>query len=131
MYLSLAGEKLTVFGNADQLAHSVYQFLKLVAEELTPPGQAEVRTELTESLATMLIKIRCPGEGSHAAGRMLQRIFTQNRTSQRLTVLVAGETIRYHGGNFGIACGDDNAPSLYIELPVMKEPTRESTPAGS
>jgi len=131
MYLSLAGEKLTVFGNSDQLAHSVYQFLKLVAEELTPPGQAEVRTELTDNRAMILIKIRCPDDGSHSAGRTLQRIFLQNRTSQRLTVLVAGETIRYHGGNFGIACGDDSAPSLYIELPIIKEQPRESAHTDS
>jgi len=122
MHLSLAGEALTVFGNGDQLAHSVYQFLKLVAEELTPPAHAEVRTERNENRATMLIKIQCPDDGSHPAARTLQRIFTQNRTSQRLTILVAGETIKYHGGNFGIASGDDKAPSLYIELPLMKEP---------
>ena len=127
MFLSRASEPLTVFGNSDQLSHAVYQFLKLVAEELTPPGEAEVRTELRDGQALMLIKIRRPDHEREQVRRTLERIITQNRSSQRLTILVAGETIRYHGGNFGIACGDDSLPSLYIELPVMKE--RPSEPA--
>ncbi len=125
MFLSLAGPPLKVFGNYDQLSHAVYQFLKFVVEDLIPPGDAEVRTEFRDDLAVMLIKIRCGEHERDKVRKTLRRIFSQNRTSQHLTILVAGETIRYHGGNLGIACGDDTLPSLYIELPTMKEPQSE------
>lgn len=122
MSLSQAGSPLKVFGNYDQLSHAVYQFLKFVAEDLIPPGDAEVRTELQDNLAVMLVKIRCPDDERNRVRKTLQRIFSQNRTSQRLSILVAGETVRYHGGNLGIAGGDNTLPTLYIELPIMKEP---------
>ena len=125
MFLSLAGPPLMVFGNYDQLSHAVYQFLKFVAEDLIQLGDAEVRTELKDDVAVMLVKIRCPEHDRDKVRKTLQRIFSQNRTSQRLTILVAGETVRYHGGNLGIACGEGSLPSLYIELPIMKEPQGE------
>lgn len=131
MFLSLAGPPLMVFGNYDQLSHAVYQFLKFVAEDLIPPGDAEVRMELKDDLAVMLVKIRCPDHESNKVRKTLQRIFSQNRTSQRLAILVAGETVRYHGGNLGVACGDDTMPSLYIELPTMKEPQGEGAHTSS
>ncbi|MDH3891278.1 MAG: GAF domain-containing protein [candidate division Zixibacteria bacterium] len=130
MYLSLAGTPLRVFGNYDQLSHAVYQFLKFVAEDLVQLGDAEVRTESKDDLAVMLVKIRCPEDQRDKVRKSLQQIFTQNRTSQRLTILVAGETVRYHGGNLGIACGADIPPSLYIELPTMKEPESETAHTG-
>ena len=108
----------------------MYQFLKFVAEDLVQLGDAEVRTESKDDLAVMLVKIRCPEDQRDKVRKSLQQIFTQNRTSQRLTILVAGETVRYHGGNLGIACGADIPPSLYIELPTMKEPESETAHTG-
>ncbi|MCK4302050.1 MAG: hypothetical protein KAW91_04720, partial [candidate division Zixibacteria bacterium] len=127
MVLSLASEKLSVFGNGDQLSHAVYQFLKLVAEDLIPPGSAEVRTESRNGRAVLWIKINCPEETRDRITGLLQRILKDNRTSQRLTILVAGETIRYHGGDFGLAIGDDSIPSFFVELPLAKESGNEST----
>jgi len=131
MVLSLASEKLAVFGNGDQLSHAVYQFLKLVAEDLIPPGSAEVRTESRNGRAVLWIKINCPEEARGRITGLLQRILKDNRASQRLTILVAGETIRYHSGDFGLAIGDDSIPSLFVELPLAKESGNESTSTGS
>ncbi len=50
-------------------------------------------------------------------------LFSGARASQRLTVLVAGETIRYHGGRYGAAFEKNEAPSLYIELPLAEDPS--------
>ena len=119
--LSLAEADARVYGNADQLSHAVYQFLKMVAEELVPPGNAEVITEVNETSVTMVIRIRCPRDCRQKVNKSLRSVFSQSRTSQRLTILVAGETIKYHGGTFGFSAEENQGPSLYLELPLRKE----------
>lgn len=121
MSLSLAHDKLMVHGNPDQLSHAVYQMLKLVAEDVIPPGTAEVRTERKDKRACVLVKISCPEGVREKTFKALKQIFADNKASQRLTVLVAVETIRYHGGEFGLAVGNDSRPYLYIELPLIEE----------
>ena len=121
MTLSLASEKLMVYGNYDQLSHAVYQMLKLVAEDVIPPGTAEIRTERKLEQACLMIKVSCPDDCREKTIKALTQIFVENRASQRLTVLVAVETIRYHGGECGLASGSDGQPILYIELPFIKE----------
>lgn len=121
MSLSLAREKLMVHGNHDQLSHAVYQLLKLVAEDVIPPGTAEVRTERKDKQACLLIKISCPDSNREKTIKSLKQIFSDNKASQRLTVLVAAETIKYHGGGYGLAVGNDGLPSLYVELPLIEE----------
>ncbi len=125
MSLSLAHDKLMVHGNPDQLSHAVYQILKLVAEDVIPPGTAEVRTERKDKRACVLVKIFCPDDGKEKTIKALKQIFSDNKASQRLTVLVAVETIKYHGGEFGLAVGNDSLPYLYIELPLIEEDQSE------
>ncbi len=121
MTLSLTHDPLPVYGNYDQLSHALYQTLKLVVEEVIPPGTAQVRTERKGEKALVLVNIVCPEETRPRTMKALQQIFTENKASQRLTVLVAMETIKYHGGDYGLACGSDGQPFLYLELPCQKE----------
>jgi hypothetical protein len=114
-----------VHGNPDQLSHAVYHMLKLVAEDIIPPGTAEVRTERKDECACLLIKFFCPDDGKEKTIKALKQIFADNKASQRLTVLVAVETIKYHGGEFGLAVGNDSQPYLYIELPLIEEDQSE------
>lgn len=119
--MSLSPQEMNVYGNYDQLSHAFYQFFRLVAEDLIPPGKAEVRTEKDGEQAVMNIRIDVSGQDRRRTVKAMRQIFSENKTSQRLTVLVAGETIRYHGGNFGISCDESSAPSLYVQLPLSKE----------
>ncbi len=125
MSLSLAHEKLTVHGNPDQLSHAICQILKLVAEDVIPPGAAEVRTERRDKRACMVIKFLCPEDLREKTIKALKQIFTDNKASQGLTVLVAVETIKYHGGEFGLAVESDSLPYLYVELPLIEEDRSE------
>jgi GAF domain-containing protein len=120
--LSLSPQKMSVFGNYDQLSHAFYQYFRIVAEELIPPGKVEVRTERAHDRAVMIIRVTAPEVDRNRIVKAMKQIFSENKTSQRLTVLVAGETIRYHGGNFGISCDGESAPSLYIDVPLLMEP---------
>jgi len=119
--LSCHSEPLWVFGNPDQLSHAAYQLYHLVVEELLPPGKAEARTEQHGDLTALVIKLICPLEGRDALMRKLRQMFSEHRPSTRLTMLVAEETIRYHGGNFGCSFTEDGMPSLYIELPSRQK----------
>ncbi len=119
--LSCHSEPLRVWGNPDQLSHAAYQLYHLVAEELLPPGKAEARTEWHGELAALVIKLICPAEGRDKMIRQLRQMFSEHRPSTRLTMLVAEETIRYHGGNFGCSFSEDGMPSLYIELPSAQQ----------
>ncbi|UCG61700.1 MAG: GAF domain-containing sensor histidine kinase [Candidatus Zixiibacteriota bacterium] len=119
--ISLSPQTMKIYGNFDQLSHAFYQFFKLVVEDLIPPGSAEVRSEQRDDHAVMIIKIDATGQDRDRVVKAMQRIFSDNKASQRLTVLVAGETIRYHGGNFGIWCDENTMPSLFVELPLLKE----------
>ncbi len=119
--LSLASEKLMVYGIKDQLAHAAYQLFRLVAGELIPSGSAEVRTERRENNAAVIVSFECDDRARLQLTRALRQVFTDNKASQRLTIMVAGETIKYHGGNLGVAAGADGAPSIYFELPLCEE----------
>ncbi|MEW6412643.1 MAG: histidine kinase dimerization/phospho-acceptor domain-containing protein [Candidatus Zixiibacteriota bacterium] len=119
--LSLAPQPMKIFGNYDQLSHAFYQFFRLVAEDLIPPGSAEVRTERKNNTALMLIKLNVEGRDREKTVKALKQVFSENKASLRLMILVAGETIRYHGGSFGINCEGSSAPTVFVELPLAQE----------
>jgi len=121
MSLSRAKEELTVYGIQDQLSHALYQLFYLAGEELLPPGKAEIRTENKAGKAVMMITFICDDTDREKLINALRQVFTENSASKRLTILVAGETIKYHGGTLGVAFGNDGAPSVYVELPLAKE----------
>jgi len=123
MALFRSGEPLPVYGNRDQLSHAVYQMFMLVGEELIPPGAAEVRTESRAGMAVMVITFDCGSGVRERLVRTLKQVFTDTKASQRLVIMVAGETIKHHGGNYGIATNGGVMPSIYMELPLVKEAT--------
>ena len=110
-----------VYGNYDQISHAIYQFLKLVAEEFIPTASAVVKIEKRDKKAVMSINIIADEHLREQTVKALKQIFTENKTSQRLTILVAGEALRFHGGNFGLSSNMEQVPTLYIELPLHKE----------
>ncbi|UCE23384.1 MAG: GAF domain-containing protein [Candidatus Zixiibacteriota bacterium] len=121
--LSLSPQPMTLRGNFDQLSHAFYQFFKLVAEDLIPPGRAEIRTEQKDNFAAMFIRLEVAEQDRERTIKTMKQIFSDNKASQRLTILVAGETIRYHGGNCGILSDGSAVPSLFVELPLARENT--------
>ena len=84
-------------------------------------------TEKAEDKALMTVRLIVENEYRDTTIKALRQIFTDNKTSQRLTVLVAGEAVRFHGGNFGLSIGNDRLPSLFVELPLAKEAEHAGT----
>lgn len=112
---------LTIWGNYDQLSHAVYQLLHVVADEIIPPGSATIRFHCQGQTAVLTIDIHNLADSQDRVARALKHIFDADSKSERLTVLVAAETIRHHGGDLGVALGADGTASLWVELPQSEE----------
>lgn len=119
--LALEHHKLLVYGNYDQLFHAFYQFFQLIIEELMPTAKAEARIEHDDKMASLLIKLTPDPNNRTAVIKTLKQVFSKSKASLRLTILVANEAIKSHNGNFGLNFNKNNDPTLYIELPLVKE----------
>lgn len=113
-----SAERLPVFGNQDQILHAVHQFVRLAVEDLLPPGRAQIRTERQEDMATVVIRLEAPENHRQGVLKSLRQVFTENKASQRLTVLVACETVKVHNGTSGFLVASDGTPALYLHLPL-------------
>lgn len=115
--LSLSDQKLTVWGNPDQLQHALYQFMDLTLEELTGECTVEFSTELIDNIVRLTIGFSCSDSGRARVAETLKLFFGSSTGNQKLSMIVAGETIKYHGGSFGVEGTAENMPKIYIELP--------------
>lgn len=118
-------EPLPVMGNVDQLSHAVFQFINVIVEELVPPSTVSVQTERRGDNVVMTVHVRTDRNRPQNVSQALGRLFADSPASQRLSIIVAGETVRYHGGDYGLAAGGDQAASVYMELPLSKEKHNE------
>jgi len=121
IHLSKIYADMTVYGNFDQLSYAFYQLFKLVAEDLIPPGRAEIYVEQKDNKAHLNISIFAEKKYREKIIPVLKNIFVENKASQRLSILVAGEVIKFHGGEFGFFVRPDGLPVLYVQLPLYKE----------
>ncbi len=121
LHLSLAHEKLRAFGNRDQLASALNHLLTLVLDEIPPQVGVEVRTEAQGDRLRLTLAFTCPNNHQHCLQRSLEQLFARQTTSQRLPVLVAAETIKYHGGDFGLTYLENDTSVVYVELPRATE----------
>lgn len=109
-----------VWGNSDQLRHAIVQFLNIILEGLTDNCSVVLNVENTDSFVDLSMQIESDKKDRRKIIKMLGQAFNNPSGTQRLSVLVAGETIRYHGGNFGLEGSPEEPPKIRIELPVYK-----------
>jgi len=117
-------DRIIVNGNNDHLSHAIYHVLKVVADELIPPCIGRLQTQLKGDRAVMSVDFECPESDRQRLARSLAQVFGETRAVQHLSILVAGETIRYHGGSCGLRNPDDGQLTLLVELPAVKEAPR-------
>jgi signal transduction histidine kinase len=111
-------EKAFVWGNRDQLQHAIYQFLNLTVEEMTDECDLTVSTLIENNSILMLIKFDGSNKIKQSVIDTLGQIFDSSVGTQKLSIIVAGETIKYHGGSYGVMASTDKLPGLYIQLPL-------------
>jgi len=118
MDLSLAREKLSVRVNREQVFLSLEQLLGFIIDDILPAGSITLRTEQDNSNARLLILMHCSQEHKDRVNRSLKQIFSEKTAPQYLSLLVARETFKYHGGKLGATTGGDSVPCIYAELPL-------------
>lgn len=111
---------LTVWGNPDQLQHAVVQFLNMIIDGSTENNTISLNITANDSTVFLNISVAFEKNDRNRLTRMLEQGFNNPSGTQRLSILVAGETIRYHGGNFGLASAENGLPKIYVELPLYK-----------
>ncbi len=109
-----------VWGNPDQLHHALFQFMWLTVEETTDECQVEITTAFDKDRAKMTIGFTGCDHTRTKVVKTLSQIFGSTTGTQKLSMLVAGETVRCHGGNYGVEGVEANFPSLYVELPIYQ-----------
>jgi len=128
--IKVDNQPLAVWGNPDQLQHALLQFMLVASEELTDDCRLELSTCLNENAVRSIIGFIAAEDSRPKVIKVLKQIFGNNTGTQKLSVIVAGETIRYHGGNYGIEGAQDELPRIFIELPQYKggynEPTSDN-----
>ncbi len=112
---------LPVYGNSDQLSHAVYEILKLVMEEVTASMTVSAESCRQEQWARLAISVVSSGEHYERCRRHIEQAFGTGQSSERLAVIVAGQTIKCHGGNCGLETAADRPVTVYIELPISED----------
>ncbi|MCP4706605.1 MAG: hypothetical protein GY865_18555, partial [candidate division Zixibacteria bacterium] len=120
--LDLDEKMAKVWGNPDQLLHGLLQFMHLTAEGMTDECRARIRTSFNNKTVSLVIEFIGPRKARENTVKIYDKIFGDSNGTQRLSLIVAGETIKYHGGNYGVEKSNDDNPILFVELPTLKEP---------
>lgn len=118
--LVLTDGKLPIWGNPDQLQHALLQFMRLTVDEMTDECVKDITTSLEDGCARMKIRFDGADKSRAKVMKTLSQIFGNSGGTQKLSIIVAGETIRYHGGNYGVEGSQEALPRLYVELPLCK-----------
>ncbi len=118
--LNLTEEPVTVWGNPDQLLHVLLQFMHLSSEGISDDVKTIVATHRDNSTVKLTVSFQGSKQAETSTRQVLDKIFGNRNGTQRLSLIVAGETIKYHGGNYGVENSVDNNPKIYVELPYMR-----------
>jgi PAS domain S-box-containing protein len=125
--LKLAEQRLSVWGNPDQLQHALLQFMIIAVEEMTDECTIELVTVANDGNVRLVIGFNGGEEARAKVVKTLKQIFGNSTGTQKLSIIVAGETLRYHGGNYGVESSSEVFPKLFIELPQYKGGVDEQT----
>ncbi len=111
---------LAVWGNSDQLQHAIVQFLNMIIDSSTESNTITLNIVPNDSTIMLTISVAFEKNDRRRLTKMLEQGFNNPSGTQRLSILVAGETIRYHGGNFGLESSEGGLPRVFVELPIYK-----------
>jgi hypothetical protein len=106
-----------VWGNPDQLQYALFQFMYFSFEEMTDECEIEYSTHLESGNVRFVVVFKGGQTERRKTTGILKQIFGGSVGSQKLSIIVAGETIKYHRGNYGVEGTAEYMPRLYIELP--------------
>ncbi len=114
-------KKAYIKGNQDQLRHAFYQFMNIGVDEIPVVERTLFFTERKDNKFRFMIEFQGDKSSVESIKKLLKSTMGTDVGTQKLPILIAGETIKYHGGNFGIICSENSHPGIFIELPLEVE----------
>jgi len=117
--MKMSGNALPLWGNPDQLLHAFHQILLSLLQDLV--NVVPVVTTYSQS-DKVRMEVSFLNADSHQSKieKNLKQYFGGNST-KRLSLIVAEETLKHHGGGLGVESNPGKGPVLYVELPLQKE----------
>ncbi len=119
--LGLSDSELPLWGNPDQLLHAYYQILYALMQDL--PAEAVPKISTYSLSGDCRMEICCDHAPQHRGDveKTLMQYFGSNNNTKRLSLIVAEETVKHHGGNLGVESNPEEGPVLFVQLPLHKE----------
>jgi len=119
--ISKPDHALNMVGNYDQLSHAVFQIFTLISNDISTGGNVSARIEHVNDTARLQIRLNCADEHHDMVRTALEKTFAKNPATHRLPLMVAAETLKYHGGSYELTADSSHAiPCVTIELPLRK-----------
>lgn len=110
---------LPIWGNREQLLHALYQILWSLVEDL-PEQVPNLCVFGTDDIVRL--EIHLPDKkNAEKTEKTIRQYFSGSRSTRRLSLIVAEETLKHHGGNLGVESNPEMGPVLFVELPRNKE----------
>jgi len=111
---------LPLWGNPDQLLHSLYQVFQVLVQDL-PIDLPRASTHRLGDTLRLEVCFPSPDKLRKKVDNTLRQYFGCGNSTKRLTLLVAEETLKHHGGVMGVESHPDDGPVLFVHLPLNEE----------
>jgi PAS domain S-box-containing protein len=119
--LSLCEQELPMWGNEAQMIHALYQIYSALPQDLPTEVTPRITTRGTGEISRMEIGFEPIGRQSDKVEKVLKQYFGSGNSTKRLSLLVAEETLKHHGGSLAVESSPERGPVLSVEIPLYKE----------
>lgn len=121
--LSLCEQELPMWGNEAQMIHALYQIFSSLPQDLPAEVTPRLSTRCSENVSRLEIGFEPIGRQSEKVEKILKQYFGSGNSTKRLSLLVAEETLKHHGGCLTVESCPERGPVLSVEIPLYKERT--------
>ena len=120
LLLSKPAGSIPFHGNYDQLSHAIFQIFKLVTDDVASRCKIFSRIEQRGNRIQLQMTPVCDDSGTDKTKTALEKTFAHNPATHRLSLMVAAETLKYHGGKYELVAHEGQSlPSIALELPIV------------
>jgi PAS domain S-box-containing protein len=112
---------LPVWGNLDQLLHAFYQIIWTLVDDLPAEAGPRITSYMLPGVCRMEIGCTPPARDREKVEKNLMQYFGGSTSTKRLSLIVAEETLKHHGGAMGVESHPQEGPTVYVEMPLYKE----------
>lgn len=118
---SLDDSHLPFWGNYDQMLYAFYQIFQIIMNDFDSSLIPNVNTCVYDNNLRMELSFENYKNNESQINKDLRLYFGASNSTKRLSLIVAEETLKYHGGTFGIESNAHSGSILYIHLPRREE----------